>query len=201
MLSGAARCPRAINTGFHVVALPGGGGFTFARINWRGSRRKALLTSVEQASRRYFESVDASQLRCHDPRSSGRGGHAVVGPLRGRSVEFGFEDVAGTIHSAFSGFGGAKKVTAKATAPELTVSQPIARKVIEWDEFTGRFDAVESVEVRARISGYLTEVEFTDGQDVKEGDLLFTIDPRPFERALDQAKAELDQAKVSVSNA
>ena len=55
--------------------------------------------------------------------------------------------------------------------------------------------------MRARISGYLTEVKFTDGQDVKEGDLLFTIDPRPFERALDQAKAQLDQAKVSVSNA
>ncbi len=83
----------------------------------------------------------------------------------------------------------------------LTVSQPIARQVIEWDEFTGRFAAVESVEVRARISGYLTEVKFTDGQDVKKGDLLFTIDQRPFERALDQAKAQLDQAKVSVSNA
>ena len=127
---------------------------------------------------------------------------AAVGPLRGRSVEFGFEDVGGAIQSAFAGFGGgAKKATAKAAAPELTVSQPIARKVIEWDEFTGRFAAVEAVEVRARISGYLTEVKFTDGQDVKEGDLLFTIDPRPFERALDQAKAQLDQAKVSVSNA
>ncbi len=55
--------------------------------------------------------------------------------------------------------------------------------------------------MRARVTGYLTEVKFTDGQDVKAGDLLFTIDPRPFERALDQAKAQLDQAKVSVSNA
>ena len=129
-------------------------------------------------------------------------GLAALGPLRGRSVESGFEDVGGAIRSAFSGFGGGtKKATAKAPTPELTVSQPIARKVIEWDEFTGRFAAVESVEVRARISGYLTEVMFTDGQDVKKGDLLFTIDPRPFERALDQAKAQLDQAKVSVSNA
>ena len=127
---------------------------------------------------------------------------AMLGPLRGRSVESGFEDVGGAIQSAFSGFGGgAKKAPAKTPTPELTVSQPIARKVIEWDEFTGRFAAVESVEVRARISGYLTDVMFTDGQDVKKGDLLFTIDPRPFERALDQAKAQLDQAKVSVSNA
>jgi RND family efflux transporter MFP subunit len=127
---------------------------------------------------------------------------ATVGPLRGRGIESGFQDVGGAIQSAFSGFGGgAKKATAKAAPPALTVSQPVARNVIEWDEFTGRFAAVESVEVRARISGYLTQVKFTDGQDVKAGDLLFTIDPRPFERALDQAKAQLDQAKVSVSNA
>ena len=114
---------------------------------------------------------------------------AMAGPLRGRSVEFGLEDIGGAIQSAFSGFaGGAKKATAKAAAPTLTVSQPIAREVIEWDEYTGRFDAVETVEVRARVSGYLTEVQFKDGQDVKQGDLLFTIDPRPFERALEQAQ-------------
>ena len=126
---------------------------------------------------------------------------AVVGPLRGRSVESGIEDVGGTIKAALARLGGADKAKPPARPPELTVSQPITRKVVEWDEYTGRFAAVESVEVRARISGYLTEVKFTDGQDVKAGDLLFTIDPRPFERALDQAKAQLDQAKVSVSNA
>ena len=70
-------------------------------------------------------------------------GLAALGPLRGRSVESGFEDVGGAIRSAFSSFGGGtKKATAKAPTPELTVSQPIARKVIEWDEFTGRFAAV-----------------------------------------------------------
>jgi multidrug efflux system membrane fusion protein len=90
---------------------------------------------------------------------------------------------------------------AGAPPPEVTVSQPVTRKVIEWDEYIGRFDAVEAVDVRARISGYLTAVNFTDGQAVKAGDLLFEIDPRPFERALDQAKAELNQAKVRVSNA
>jgi RND family efflux transporter MFP subunit len=83
----------------------------------------------------------------------------------------------------------------------LTVSQPIARDVIEWDEYLGRFDAVEEVKMQARVSGYLTNVNFTDGQNVNAGDLLFTIDPRPFERALEQAKAQLDQTKVQVSNA
>lgn len=129
---------------------------------------------------------------------------AVLGPIRGRSVQSGFEDVGGAISAALSGFGGSSSSSPAKSAmapPELTVSQPITRKVVEWDEFTGRFDAVESVDVRARISGYLMDVNFTDGEDVKTGDLLFNIDPRPFERALDQAKAQLDQAKVSVSNA
>jgi multidrug efflux system membrane fusion protein len=72
---------------------------------------------------------------------------------------------------------------------------------VEWDEYTGRFDAVETVEVRARVSGYLTAVHFKDGQAVKKGDLLFVIDPRPFERALEQAQAELLQAQTKVQNA
>ncbi len=84
---------------------------------------------------------------------------------------------------------------------EVSVSNPLQRPTIEWDEYTGRFEAVESVEVRARISGYLDEVLFTDGQTVNKGDVLFRIDPRPFERALDQAKAEFEQAKTRVSNA
>lgn len=127
-------------------------------------------------------------------------GVVAVGPLRGRSVQAGIEDVA----AALTQIGGKsdKATTGKQTAtPELTVSQPITRKVVEWDEYTGRFDAIEAVDVRARVSGYLMDVRFTDGEDVKAGDLLFNIDPRPFERALDQAKAQLDQAKVSVSNA
>lgn len=85
--------------------------------------------------------------------------------------------------------------------PGVTVSRPLQRRIVEWDEYTGRFDAVESVELRARVSGYLTEIRFTDGQDVKAGDLLFVIDPRPFERALGQAQAELEQARTKVSNA
>lgn len=128
---------------------------------------------------------------------------AALGPLRGRSVQSGLEDAGNAIISVFAHrAGGAPASKTRATsAPQLTVSQPISRKVVEWDEYTGRFDAVEAVDVRARVSGYLMDVKFTDGEDVKAGDLLFNIDPRPFERALDQAKAQLDQAKVSVSNA
>ncbi len=128
---------------------------------------------------------------------------AALGPMRGRSVQSGLEDAGGAIKTTLTRFAGSPSQPASpATAPpELTVSQPVSRRIVEWDEYTGRFDAVEAVDVRARVSGYLTEVKFTDGEDVKAGDLLFTIDPRPYERALDQAQAQLNQAKVSVSNA
>ncbi len=89
----------------------------------------------------------------------------------------------------------------KSAPPTVAVSQPIAREIVEWDEYTGRFDAVETVEIRARVSGHLTEVLFKDGQRVKQGDLLFVIDRRPFERALEQAQAELFAANTKVENA
>ncbi|HRD78806.1 MAG TPA: efflux RND transporter periplasmic adaptor subunit, partial [Hyphomicrobiaceae bacterium] len=85
--------------------------------------------------------------------------------------------------------------------PVVTVSRPAIDEVVEWDEYTARFDAVEMVEVRPRVSGYLTEVAFKDGQLVKKGDLLFVIDPRPFERALEATKAELELAKTRAENA
>jgi RND family efflux transporter MFP subunit len=85
--------------------------------------------------------------------------------------------------------------------PTVAVSQPVRREIVEWDEYTGRFDAVETVEVRARVSGHLTEVRFKDGQQVKQGDVLFVIDQRPFERALEQARAELFAATTKVENA
>jgi RND family efflux transporter MFP subunit len=88
-----------------------------------------------------------------------------------------------------------------APPPAVSVSQPVQREVVEWDEYTGRFDATQTVEIRARISGYLNDVRFKDGQEVKQGDVLFSIDPRPFERALEQAGAELFAANVKVENA
>ncbi len=88
------------------------------------------------------------------------------------------------------------KGKAKAPPPlPVTVAKPLAKKITEWDEFTGRFSAVESVEVRARVSGHLEKIAFKDGQLVKKGDLLFEIDPRPFEIALDQASADVERAK------
>lgn len=71
---------------------------------------------------------------------------------------------------------------------------------MEWDEYTGRLEAVETVEVRARVSGYLEKANFKDGSQVKKGDLLFVIDPRPYKAELDRAKAELARAKPTRSS-
>src|SRR3954471_23113660 len=75
--------------------------------------------------------------------------------------------------------------------PAVTVATPTKRTVFDFDEYVGRFTAVNSVEVRAHVSGYLDAVNFKDGQTVKQGDLLFTIDKRPFQFTLDQVRANL----------
>ncbi|CAA7612447.1 efflux RND transporter periplasmic adaptor subunit [Magnetospirillum sp. SS-4] len=86
---------------------------------------------------------------------------------------------------------------AQTAAPPVTVAQPAKRSVTEWTDYTGQFVAVDSVDVRARVAGYLTEIHFTDGQMVDKGDLLFVIDPRPYEIAVASARARLDQAAGS----
>lgn len=83
--------------------------------------------------------------------------------------------------------------------PAVTVAKPVRRTVSDFDEYVGRFTAVNSVEVRARVSGYLDGVHFKDGQIVKQGDLLFTIDKRPFQNTLEQARANLVQAKSNLA--
>lgn len=83
-------------------------------------------------------------------------------------------------------------------APAVTVAPPLQREVVEYDEFTGQFAALERVELRARVSGYLQSHHFDEGQIVRKGDLLFVIDPRPFEAAVDSAKAQLAQAQARV---
>src|SRR5262245_53640667 len=90
---------------------------------------------------------------------------------------------------------------APAPAPQVTVAKPSRQLVTEWDEYVGRFVAVDAIEVRARVSGYLDAVHFQDGQLVKAGDLLFTIDRRPFEATLAQARATLAQARANLAYA
>jgi len=91
-----------------------------------------------------------------------------------------------------------KPPQAAAAAPAVTVAQPVKRTVTDWDEFTGRFDAVEEVQVRARVGGFVTNVEFKDGDMVHAGDLLYLIDSRPFEAVAAQADGQLADARAKV---
>jgi len=84
-------------------------------------------------------------------------------------------------------------------APTVQVAKPLAKKVIQWDEYTGRFEPVAQVEVRARVSGFIENLHFRDGQIVRQGDLLFTIDRKPYELAGEAAAAEVQRAKAQVS--
>jgi multidrug efflux system membrane fusion protein len=87
---------------------------------------------------------------------------------------------------------------AETPPPPVSVSQPLVREVIDYDDYEGRIAAVETVEVRARVRGHLVKVNFQDGQIVKEGDLLFEIDPRPYQAALDGAQAQLAGAEAAL---
>ena len=86
--------------------------------------------------------------------------------------------------------------------PPVTVAAPLKKRITEWDEFTGRFEAVETVDVRARVPGFLESIHFKDGQIVKKGNLLFVIDKRPFRIAVEQSKAQVDesQAQLDLAN-
>jgi multidrug efflux system membrane fusion protein len=85
--------------------------------------------------------------------------------------------------------------------PAVTVAPPLVRTTRDWDEFVGQFQAVERVEVRPRVSGYLRDIHFTDGALVEPGDLLFTIDARPFQAALDAAQGRAAAAEAELENA
>jgi len=85
---------------------------------------------------------------------------------------------------------------AAAAPPPVTVAQPVKRTVTDWDEFTGRFEAVEEVQVRARVGGFVTSVMFRDGAIVRAGDLLYVIDSRPFEAVAQQADGQLSDARA-----
>jgi multidrug efflux system membrane fusion protein len=85
--------------------------------------------------------------------------------------------------------------------PVVPISQPVQREVTDYAEFTGRTDAVQSVGIRARVTGYLTKMPFREGAEVKKGDLLFEIDPRPYQAQLDQAQSQvtLNQAQLKLA--
>lgn len=89
--------------------------------------------------------------------------------------------------------------TAQGPAPEVVVSRPLSKTIPRWDEYTGRFEALKQVEVRARVSGALEKINFADGQIVKTGDVLFVIDQRPYQIAVDSARADLARAQAQVT--
>jgi RND family efflux transporter MFP subunit len=80
--------------------------------------------------------------------------------------------------------------------PQVTVAKPIVKNIVEWDDFIGRFEAMDDVAIRSRVTGYLNEVHFQDGDLVEKGDLLFSIDPRTFEAVLKESGARLDIART-----
>ncbi|WP_338577698.1 efflux RND transporter periplasmic adaptor subunit [Brevundimonas olei] len=84
-------------------------------------------------------------------------------------------------------------------APPVTVAAPLSQQVVDWDEFTGRFEAPRSVDVRARVGGYIQSVHFKDGDFVRQGQLLFTLDPRPAQAALAAARAQLAQGQAQLT--
>lgn len=104
--------------------------------------------------------------------------------------------MAAAVLLAISGCGGSKASPGDAMpAPQVSVAQVVEKPVQQWDEFNGRIEAVGSVELRPRVSGYVERVAFEEGQEVAKGDLLFEIDSRPYRAALAQAEADLERAR------
>ena len=96
---------------------------------------------------------------------------------------------------------GSTEDAAPPPTPVVTVSTPLVQDVVDWDDFVGRFEAIQSVEVKPRATGYLQSVQFRDGQYVRKGQLLFSIDARPSQAALAQAQAQLARAEATLANA
>ncbi|MEP6837935.1 MAG: efflux RND transporter periplasmic adaptor subunit [Bradyrhizobium sp.] len=108
----------------------------------------------------------------------------------------GFRPLIPLVVLALSGCSDKPPPPAAAAPPPVTVAQPVKRTITDWDEFTGRFDAVEDVQVRARVGGFVNSVEFRDGAIVHAGDLLYVIDSRPFEAVAEQADGQLADARA-----
>lgn len=91
-----------------------------------------------------------------------------------------------------------KPTSTSAPPPAVTVSHPLQKSITEWDEYTGRFTPLETVEIRARVSGFIDSVHFQEGQIVKKDDLLFVIDQRPYQIAVELAKADIQRAQAKL---
>jgi RND family efflux transporter MFP subunit len=139
----------------------------------RGKRAEEMELSATEKSERLAQ---IENFNLHSP--------GVLGPL------------IVLLAVTLSGCGNKPPQQAAAAAPPVTVAQPTKRTVTDWDEFTGRFDAVDEVQVRARVGGFVTDVEFKDGDMVHTGDLLYLIDSRPFEAVAEQADGQLADARA-----
>jgi multidrug efflux system membrane fusion protein len=95
--------------------------------------------------------------------------------------------------------GRGKEPPAAPPAQAVTVAEVPEREITEWDEFTGRLEAVDQVEIRPRVSGYIKRVAFAEGKEVRKGEVLFEIDPRPYQADLARAEAELESARSAAS--
>jgi RND family efflux transporter MFP subunit len=112
-----------------------------------------------------------------------------------------FLALVSAIGAGLAGCGGGAQPVASLPPPEVSVSQPIERAMSDSLEFTGRIEAVESVDVRARVSGYITKVAFDAGALVNEGDLLFEIDPREYQAAVDHAEGDIARLRANLTRA
>jgi multidrug efflux system membrane fusion protein len=119
-----------------------------------------------------------------------------VQSVEARKSFFGKAGLLLLVAGALSACGEKPQQPAAAAAPPVTVAQPVKRTVTDWDEFTGRFEAIEEVQIRPRVGGYVTNVEFKDGDMVHAGDLLYLIDSRPFEAVAAQADGQLADARA-----
>jgi RND family efflux transporter MFP subunit len=97
-----------------------------------------------------------------------------------------------------AGCGGSGEAAKAPPPPEVSVAQVLEKRVKDWDEFTGRLQAVETVEIRPRVSGYIDKVAFVEGTQVRRGDLLFVIDPRPYQAEVDRLSADVKRYKTAL---
>jgi len=120
-------------------------------------------------------------------------------PQVGRKRALGIMAVIAALVAAWFVFGGTGHEAPPAPPATVTVSAPLQREITEWDEFIGRFEASRAVEIRPRVSGAITAVHFKDGQIVRKGQPLFTIDPRPYAAALREARADAASASSDLA--